>query len=354
LGGDEFAVLLEDIEYEAAVEIVERLLNVVRPPLLLDNREVFVQCSIGVKTVDATSEEDVDVLLRDADVAMYAAKRAGGDTYRHFEAAVADRVELRDELRAAIDHRELTLAYQPIFDFQTGELAGVEALARWEHPSRGAVPPSVFIPVAEDAGLIVGLGNWVLRTACSAAAALQQAAPRARRPSIAVNVSAGQLYRPELVEEVRAALAMSHLEPRDLVLEITESLLIDDITLAIERLTALRALGVRIALDDFGSGYSSLSYIRRLPIDQLKIDKHFIDTADRDERDSKLIATIIEMASVLDLDTVAEGIERPEQHQQLKQLGCTYAQGFLLAKPMSIDHVRQLINATPVPLKRVA
>ena len=358
LGGDEFAVLLEEIEYEAAVEIVERLLNVVRPPLILDDREVFVQCSIGVTTVDGTGDDDVDILLRDADVAMYAAKRGGGNTYCRFEpemqAAVADRIELRDELRAAIEHGELTLVYQPIFDFQTGEVEGVEALARWEHLSRGAVPPSAFIPVAEDSGLIVGLGNWVLRTACGAATALQQAAPRARRPSISVNVSAGQLYRPELVEEVRAALAVSGLEPRGLILEITESLLIDDITLAIERLTALRALGVRIALDDFGTGYSSLSYIRRLPIDRLKIDKRFIDTADRDDRDSKLTATIIEMARVLDLDTVAEGIERPQQHQQLKQLGCTYAQGFLLARPMSIDQVQQLINETPAPLKRVA
>ena len=354
-GGDEFAVLLEDIEHEAAIEIVERLLNVVRPPLTLDDREVSVQCSIGV-TIAGGTEDDVDILLRDADIAMYAAKHAGGNTYRRFEpemqAAVADRVELRDDLRAAIEHGELTLAYQPIFDFHTGEVEGVEALARWEHPSRGAVPPSTFIPIAEDAGLIVALGNWVLGTACGAAAALQQAT--ARRPSISVNLSPGQLYRPELVEDVRAALAKSGLEASDLILEITESVLIDNITPAIERLTALRALGVRIALDDFGSGYSSLSYIRRLPIDQLKIDKRFIDTIDHDDRDSKLTATIIDMARVLNLDTVAEGIERPRQHQQLKQLGCTYAQGFLLARPMSIDQVLQLIDATSARPKRVA
>ena len=356
-GGDEFAILMEDVERERVPGITERLLSIVSAPLILDGREALVQCSIGVTIIDATDDEsNADILLRHADVAMYAAKRTGGNTYRRFkpemQKAVADRVELRDDLRGAIENNELTLAYQPIFDFRTDEIKGFEALVRWQHPSRGMVSPGTFVPAAEDSGLIVALGNWVLRTACCAAAQLQRTTPAAAPCSISVNVSARQLSRPEVLDDVRSALTASCLKPHDLILEITESLLIDDITLAIERLTALRTLGVRIALDDFGTGYSSLSYIRKLPIDQLKIDKRFIDTVDRDARDGKLTAAIIEMARVLDLATVAEGIERPQQHDRLKRLGCTYAQGFLLARPMSIGKLRQLVSAAPVVLGR--
>lgn len=355
LGGDEFAVLLEDLEHETDVSgIAERLLAVIKAPRSLDDREISIQCSIGIAVARSSDEEEdhttVDELLRNADVAMYEAKGAGGDTYRYFkpemQAAVVEALELRADLKAAIEADELTLAYQPIFDLKTDEIRGYEALLRWEHPRRGSVSPATFIPVAEDSGLIVALGRWVLERACRDAMTFQQAIPTAAPRTVSVNISARQMQRVEIVSEVRNALWSSGLHPSCLVLEITESLLIDDVELAVERLDALRELGVLVALDDFGTGYSSLNYIRRLPINILKIDKHFIDSVDGQGKDSELTAAIVDLARVLDLDCIAEGVERPEQRQRLKQLGCGYAQGFLLARPMSADALQELLQAS--------
>ena len=355
LGGDEFAILLEDVAHEAAVtEIVEKLLEVIRAPLMIDDREVSVQCSIGIavaeSAVDTGGAVMADELLRDADVAMYQAKAARGNTYRHFKPAMHDviveQVALRAELRTAIAAEELTLAYQPIFDLQTLEISGYEALLRWEHAERGTLPPLTFIPVAEDSGLIIPLGRWVLDRACEDAVAFQQADVHEQQRFVAVNISARQLQRMEIVDEVRAALRSSGLDPSRLLLEITESVMIDDVELAIERLGALRELGVRIAVDDFGTGQSSLSYIRRLPIDILKIDKRFIDSVDADDTDGKLTAAIIGLARLLGLDCVAEGVERPAQHERLKELGCEYAQGFLLARPMTAAALSERLSTT--------
>jgi diguanylate cyclase (GGDEF)-like protein/PAS domain S-box-containing protein len=351
LGGDEFAILLEEIGDETRVtEVVERLLEVVRTPLSVDDRKVSIQCSVGIAITPRTIEvaSAVDELLRDADVAMYQAKSAGGDTYRHFQpemhADVVEQLELRAELKAAIEDGGLSLAYQPVFELMSGEIAGYEALLRWSHPSRGNIPPSVFIPIAEDSGLIVPLGRWVLQRACSDAAAFQRDCPGAQERALSVNVSARQLQRPEIVEEVRESLVASGLEPHRLVLEITESMMIDDVELMIERLSALRELGVLVAVDDFGTGYSSLNYIRRLPVNQLKIDKSFIDDVDDDDQQGKLTAAIVDIARGLDLQCVAEGIERSEQHEQLKQLGCEFGQGFLMARPMDADALLELLH----------
>jgi diguanylate cyclase (GGDEF)-like protein/PAS domain S-box-containing protein len=363
LGGDEFAVLLEDIEHETGVsEIVERLLQTIKAPRMLDHREVAVQCSIGIAVAhsgrDAEAVTTVDELLRNADVAMYQAKAAGGDTYRYFkpemQAAVVEALELKADLKAAIEADQLTLAYQPIFDLRTDEISGYEALLRWEHARRGAVSPASFIPVAESTGLIVPLGQWVLDRACRDAVTFQRAAPGGKSRAVSVNVSARQLQRPEIVDEVRNALRSSGLEPSCLVLEITESLMIEDLELAIERLAALRALGVLVALDDFGTGYSSLNYIRRLPINILKIDKHFIDSVDRGDKDSELTAAIIDIARVINLRCVAEGVERLEQYERLKELGCGYAQGFLLARPMTADALLELLQARAPALAGVS
>ncbi len=354
LGGDEFAVLLEDIDHETGVsEIVERLLRTIKAPRMLDHREVAVQCSIGIAVAHsgggAKAVTTVDELLRNADVAMYQAKAAGGDTYRYFkpemQAAVVEALELRADLKAAIEADELTLAYQPIFDLRTDEISGYEALLRWQHARRGTVSPATFIPVAEATGLIIPLGRWVLDRACRDAITFQRATPGARSRAVSVNVSARQMQRPEIVDEVRSALRSSGLEPSCLVLEITESLMIEDLDLAIERLAALRALGVLVALDDFGTGYSSLNYIRRLPINILKIDKHFIDSVDRGDKDSELTAAIIDIARVISLRCVAEGVERPEQADRLRELGCGYAQGFLLARPMTGAALQELLRA---------
>jgi diguanylate cyclase (GGDEF)-like protein len=354
LGGDEFAVLLEDIPHETVIsQIVDQLLENISAPMWLDGREVSVECSIGIADVRSTDDTrpstTVDELLRNADVAMYQAKAADGNAFRHFKPemheTVVKQLALRADLKAAIAANELTLAYQPIFELETDEITGYEALLRWEHAVRGSLSPATFIPVAEDSGLIVPLGRWVLQRACEDAMAFQQDGPHAEHRVMAVNISAQQLARVEIVDEVRTALNASGLDPRCLMLEITESLLISDVELAIERLGALRELGVQVAIDDFGTGYSSLSYILQLPIDVLKIDKRFIDTVDGDDKERKLTAAIIGLARVLDLGCIAEGVERPAQQECLKELGCDHAQGYLLARPMSPDALHELLRA---------
>jgi diguanylate cyclase (GGDEF)-like protein/PAS domain S-box-containing protein len=355
LGGDEFGVLLEDITHETGVsEIVAQLLEVISAPLWLDGREASVECSIGIavlhSTGDAEASTTVDELLRNADAAMYQAKAADGNAFRHYmpemHEVVVKQIALRAELKAAISANELTLAYQPIFDLDTSEITGYEALLRWEHAVRGNVPPATFIPVAEDSGLIIPLGRWVLERACGDAVALQRNAPDTEHRVMAVNISAQQLSRVEIVDEVRSALRASGLDPRCLMLEITESLMISDVELAIERLGALRKLGVRVAIDDFGTGYSSLNYILQLPIDVLKIDKRFIDSIDGDDKQSRLTAAMIALTHVLDLRCIAEGVERATQRERLTELDCDYAQGFLLARPMTFDALQALLDAT--------
>jgi diguanylate cyclase (GGDEF)-like protein/PAS domain S-box-containing protein len=355
LGGDEFAVLLEDIVHETRIsEIVAQLLEVISAPMWLDGREASVECSIGIaavrSTFDTKPSTTVDELLRNADVAMYQAKAADGNSFRHFKPemheTVVAQLALRAELKAAIAAKELTLAYQPIFDLNTDEITGYEALLRWEHAVRGNIPPAAFIPVAEDSGLIIPLGRWVLERACADAVAFQQDDPYGKHRIVSVNISAQQLARVEIVDEVRSALSSTGLDPRCLMLEITESLMISDVELAIERLGALRRLGVKVAIDDFGTGYSSLNYILRLPIDALKVDKRFIDSVDGEDKESRLTAAMIGLTHVLDLRCIAEGVERPAQQERLKELGCDYAQGFLLARPMSSDALRELLLAT--------
>ncbi len=361
LGGDEFAVLLEDLTNESVVnEIVAQLLQIISAPVWVDDREASVGCSIGIavarSTGNAVPSATVDELLGNADAAMYQAKGADGNTFRHFtpemHETVAEQLALRAELKAAIAADELTLAYQPIFRIGTGEIAGYEALLRWEHAVRGSVSPATFIPAAEDSGLIIPLGRWVLERACHDAMGFQ-AEVSERGRTVSVNISAQQLQRAEIVEEVRDALHSSGLDPHCLMLEITESLMISDMELAIERLSALRELGVQVAIDDFGTGYSSLSYILQLPIDVLKVDKRFIDTIDGDDVESRLTAAIIGLARLLDLRCIAEGVERPEQHERLKELGCDYAQGFLLARPMSAGALQELLATTAPALVEV-
>jgi diguanylate cyclase (GGDEF)-like protein/PAS domain S-box-containing protein len=363
LGGDEFAVLLADVTHETGVsEIVARLLEIVSAPLRLEGREVCVECSVGAAVVRSTGDTGpataVDELLRNADVAMYQAKAADGSTFRYFKPEmheiVVAQLALRADLKTAIAANELTLAYQPIFDLGSGEITGYEALLRWQHAERGNVPPAIFIPAAEESGLIIPLGGWVLERACRDAMAFQRGDPSAQHRVVSVNISAQQLARVEIVDEVRSALRSSGLDPRCLMLEITESLMISDVELVIERLGALRKLGVRIAIDDFGTAYSSLNYILQLPIDVLKIDKRFIDSVDRDDQESRLTAAMIGLARVLDLRCVAEGVERPGQRERLEELGCDYAQGFLLGRPMNADALQELLSATVPTVVAVA
>jgi len=350
LGGDEFGVLLEDGGDDGltAADVAGRILETLEEPFDLDGTEVYARASIGISVAEPDDPVgSADELLRNADVAMYMAKEGGKARYQLFEPAMHDtalrRLELRAAMQRAIDHDEFRLFYQPVIELPTGKITGVEALIRWFDPEKGIVPPLDFIPLAEETGLIVPIGRWVLMEACSHAARLAETFA-ALDLHMAVNLSARQIARPEIVEEVREALAASGLDPSKLVLEITESVMIHDMDLAIGRLKELKTLGVQLAIDDFGTGYSSLNYVRRFPVDILKVDKSFIDGVTEGGESSALTAAVIELASILNLKPVAEGIERADQLEQLIAMKCDLGQGFLFAKPLPTDELEDLLT----------
>jgi diguanylate cyclase (GGDEF)-like protein/PAS domain S-box-containing protein len=353
MGGDEFAVLLEDGgEGLGAADVATRILQSLDGAFLLGGKEVFVRASIGIATANPDHERPIgtEELLRNADVAMYMAKESGKNRYQIFEPAMHDtalrRLELKADLQRALDNQEFILHYQPIIELSTNQISGFEALLRWEHPVRGTVPPLDFIPLAEETGLIVQIGNWVLAEATRQGKALQQRYPAFDPPlHMAVNLSARQLQRPEIVTEVAEALMRSGLAPESLVLEITESVMMRDIELSLQRLTELKEIGVRLAVDDFGIGYSSLNYIQQFPVDILKVDKSFVDAVNTDARKARLTETIIRLAEDLELRPVAEGIERADQLEQLLRLHCDLGQGFYFARPLPMDGVDDLITA---------
>ncbi len=341
LGGDEFAILLEDGgEGIQAVDVADRLMEVLQEPFMIDDKEVFVRASVGIAIANGELDGEVgaEELLRDADVAMYMAKEAGKGRYQVFEPAMHDtalkRLELKADLQRALEHGEFVLHYQPVIELASGAISGVEALIRWMHPARGMVPPLDFIPLAEETGLISRIGRWVLEEACRAGKALQDRFPMDPPLHMAVNLSARQLQRAEIVDEVRDILRDSGLEPSTLIIEITESVMMQDMDLSIARLTELKELGVQLAIDDFGTGYSSLNYVRRFPVDILKVDKSFIDGVSEGGESSALTAAVIELAGILNLKPVAEGIERADQLERLLEMHCGLGQGFLFAKPM--------------------
>ena len=333
-GGDEFAILLEGLVHsEDANAVADKILTELRTPFRLRSRRVKIDASVGIAT-GTSPEQD---LLRNADVAMYRAKGGGKRRYEIFEPgmheAIVERLQLEEDLHRAIEHRQLLLEYQPIVSLATGGFVGAEALVRWSHPHRGILPPSLFVPIAEETGLIAPLGRWVLHEACR-----QGAKFRAKYGdfAVSVNLSSVQLEDEGLAAEVEQALAQTRLEPSSLVLEITETMLMTDIEATITRLRGLKELGVHIAVDDFGTGYSSLQYLRRLPLDLLKIAKPFVDGLGTAAEESTLARAIIELAESFQLQVVAEGIERPSQVDRLLELGCKFGQGFYFARPM--DH----------------
>ena len=337
LGGDEFAVLMEDTAEGAAVTAAERVLAALRTPFdLPTGHAVHVDASIGLLT-NRGSAELPEELLRDADVAMYRAKAEGKHRYVAFEpqmrAHLQARTELEAELRAAVAEKQFTVHYQPVVDAGAGIVVGTEALLRWEHPLRGLVPPGDFVPLAEDTGLILPIGSVVLHEACRQTAQWRLV-PEMAHLTLSVNLSPRQLSEPGLIDDVRAALQASGLPPRALVLEITENLLVGDIAGASTRLDELKSLGVRLAVDDFGTGYSSLSYLSRLPVDVLKVDRSFVAGIVDGVSAGKLAWAVLALAASLDLETVAEGVETPEQAQALLAGGCTRMQGFLYSRPV--------------------
>ena len=347
-GGDEFAVLLEDVgSAQEAADTAERILESLAAPLRLEGKELVVGCSLGISIADADAVAGADELIRNADAAMYIAKRDGKGGYRLFEPAmhegVLERLELRADLQRAMTSGQLELHYQPIVHLGDGGVTGVEALLRWHHPERGTVGPDTFIPLAEEMGLIVPIGRWVLREACRQARQMQTLLPADPPLSMSVNLSVKQLQHSDIAADVRDALAESGLPAGSLTLEITETVMMTDTDLAVQRLSDLKQLGVRLAMDDFGTGYSSLSYLSRFPVDILKMDRSFL--RDGASPHSALAAAVIALGETMQLEVVAEGIEYDDQWLGLRELGCGFGQGFLFARPMDADATLEYLRA---------
>jgi diguanylate cyclase (GGDEF)-like protein/PAS domain S-box-containing protein len=333
LGGDEFALLLEDRGgVDRALDVAEQLLLDLHVPVALAGYDLTVLASVGV-AVSAPGMTTAG-LLRDADIAMYEAKRAGKSQIKIFDPAMrlsaSRHLEFRSDLSDAIDRHQLRLVYQPTVDLRTGRVVGAESLVRWEHPTRGSVAPSEFIPIAERAGLIVPIGKWVVDESLRAAARWQERGPQ----QVSINVSATQMRSAEFVDHVRSSLATFSIDPGRVTLEITETMLVEEIESSSGHLADLRSLGVLIALDDFGTGYCSLSYLQRFPVDVLKIDRQFIQELGEEPRQATLAKMILQLTSGLDMVSVAEGIERPAQLRALQELGCDLGQGHLLSPPL--------------------
>ncbi len=347
LGGDEFALLFDELlEVDQAGRVAQRVLDALVSPLPLPGREVAIGASVGVSLTN-TPGAKADRLVADADAAMYRAKREGKGCYRVFEAAMhtaaVERLSLEQDLRTAIRDGALTVYYQPIIDTDTCRVSSFEALARWEHPTRGFVGPDTFIPLAEESGLIIELGRTVLVEACRQARQWQTASPDLR-PPISVNGSRLQLANASFPGQVAEALALADLDPSSLIIEVTESILASESRHVIATLDELRRTGVRVAIDDFGTGYSSFAALADLPIDILKIDKRFIDHLVYDEQGRGFVNAIMQLAQTLHLETTAEGVEQAEQLDALAALGCTHVQGFLFSPAMTGDQTNHYLS----------
>jgi diguanylate cyclase (GGDEF)-like protein/PAS domain S-box-containing protein len=333
LGGDEFALLLEDRGgVDRALDVAERLLADLHEPVSLGGHDIAVLASVGVAV--ASPEMTTAGLLRDADIAMYEAKRAGKSQIKIFDPAMrmsaTKHLEFRSDLARAVEQDQLRLVYQPVIDLQQRRVVGAEALLRWDHPTRGTVAPSEFLPIAERAGLIVPIGRWVLEQAIGAASRWQAAGHQ----QLSINVSPAQIRSSDFVDQIRESVDRSGIDPRRITLEITETTFVDEIDSGSTSLAELRALGVLIALDDFGTGFCSLSYLQRFPVDVLKIDRQLVAELDTDPNTATLAEMILQLASGLDVVSVAEGIERCTQLEILRDLGCDLGQGFLLSEPL--------------------
>jgi diguanylate cyclase (GGDEF)-like protein len=347
LGGDEFTVLLPGVYSAADARVAaERLVAAASAPFELEGRHVVVTISVGVVLADARYQRAED-MVRDADTAMYRAKDHGRDRYEIFDtsmlAAAEERLRIESDLRQAIEREEFRLHYQPIVALSQQQLCGFEALVRWQHPERGLVPPGDFIPIAEETGLIVPIGLWVLREACRQMRAWDAEFPGCADLLLNVNLSARQCLHPELIRDVQRVLTETGLEPGRLKLEITESLVLEDSDELIGILQALRDLGVQLGLDDFGMGYSALSYLQRLPVQTIKIDRSFVKGI-QNAGNVEIVRAILSLASGLSMNVTAEGVETADQAALLKELDCEFGQGFFFDRPLCHDRAREVVQ----------
>ena len=351
--GDEFIVLLEEVEgADGALRVTQRITEEFLRPFVLDGRELVVRLSIGVALGEAPSKSPED-LLRDADTAMYRAKEDAAD-YRVFDPEMHEqalsRMELENELRRALENDEFTVYYQPKFRLgHRDRIEGVEALVRWEHPQRGFMLPGEFIQIAEETGLIIPIGGWVTKEACRQAKEWQQRYPSEPSLTVCVNLSAAQVRHPGLLKDVRSALRENGLEPGSLILEITEGTLLKDTRVIETVFEELKALGVRLTIDDFGKEYSSLSYLNRLPVDGLKVDRLFLESFGENPSNTIIVEAVISLAHSLGLEVTGEGVESAEQLELLRRMGCDLIQGYHLVRPLPGDRVEQLLANQLIP-----
>jgi len=350
LGGDEFAMILEDLENESDAEkTAQRIQHEISQPYNLGGKEVFTTASIGIALANPRYQKP-EHLLRDADTAMYRAKASGRARHAVFDESMRDQavtlLELDSDLRRAVERSEFLLHYQPIVKLSTGEVIGFEALLRWKHPVRGIINPCQFIPLAEDTGLIIPIGQWSLQEACRQAREWQKRFPQSPPLAISVNLSNKQLM-PGFARQVRDILRETGLDPSSLDFEITESMIIDNTDWAARLFKELRGMNVRVFIDDFGTGYSSMNYLGRLPVDGLKIDRSFIKGIDSSEEGLEIVRTILTLARNLGLDVIAEGVETAEQMEMLRQLNGQYAQGFYFHRPMEGSRIGSVLGLRP-------
>ncbi|MEL4894960.1 EAL domain-containing protein [Crocosphaera sp. Alani8] len=349
LAGDEFVILVKNIDdIQQVIKIADRILEKMSQPLILNTQQLVITMSIGL-VMSKENYENADDLLRDADITMYHAKQKGKAQYAIFQPIMQtqalERLDLETSLRKALKRQDFYLYYQPIISLAISQLIGFEALLRWHHPTQGCLSPGTFIPIAEETGLIVPLGEWVLQEACHQMSLWQSRFPFPQPLKISVNISSCQLNQPDFIDKVKRVLEESNLKANQLNLEITETAIMNNIESASFKLQCLQKLGLKISIDDFGTGYSSLNYLQQLPIDVLKIDRSFVSRLESHPREFQIIEAIIKLGNILGMETLAEGIETSEQFDLIKSLGANYAQGYMFSKPLNINSVEQTLNS---------
>ena len=351
LGGDRFTILLHEInDVSDTIRVAERVQKKLGVPLNLGGQDITMSASMGI-VLSAPDYEQPEDILRDADIALHRAKTSGEARHEVFDRAMHEsaisRLQLENDLRRAVEGQEFRVQYQPIVSLRTGRIVGFEALVRWHHPERGIVSPLDFIPLAEETGMIIPIGQYVLCEACRQASQWQAKFPAEQPLSISVNLSSKQFSQPDLVDQVEQTLRENHLETHSLILEITESVVMENAEAATAALVELKALGVQLSIDDFGTGYSSLSYLHSFPINSLKIDRSFIGKMNVDNTNLEIVRTVVALACSLGMNVTAEGIETAEQLAQLRALQCQYGQGYLFSKPLDSEAAAKLLSSEP-------